>query len=113
MHEMSVAIGIMKVLKAKLTEEGPCELTAAKLAVGELSGIDRESLKFALDTLLDEEGHKDGELCLEQVPASFKCNGCGWGGQLKDYALVCPECKGGDLDIVSGQDVYLERIEVK
>lgn len=113
MHEMSVAIGIMKVLAAKLREEGPCKLRSAELAVGELSGIDRDSLRFALDTLLDEAGYKDVQMRFEQVPAAFKCNNCGWGGRLKNYALVCPGCKGIDLDIISGQDVYLERIEVE
>ena len=112
-HEMSVASGIMKVLGSKLSEQGSCKLRALKLVVGELSGIDRDSLGFALDTLLDEAGYKGVEVRFEAAVAVFKCSGCGWQGELKDFTLACPECKGADLDIMAGQDVYLERIEVE
>ena len=89
---MSVANGIMKVLGGKLSEQGPCRLAAMELALGELSGIDRDSLRFALDTLLDEAGYKDVEVRFESAPAVFKCSSCGWQGELKDFTLACPEC---------------------
>ena len=110
---MSVANGIMKVLGSKLSEQGPCKLIALELVVGELSGIDRDSLSFALDTLLDEAGYKDVQVRFESAPADFKCSNCDWQGALKDFTLACPECKGPDLDIIAGQDVYLERMEVE
>ena len=39
---------------------------------------------------------------LPKAPAGFKCSSCGWQGELKDFTLACPECKGPDLDIISG-----------
>ena len=111
-HEMSVASGIMKVLGKKLSEQGPCKLTALELVLGELSGIDRESLRFALDILLDEAGYHGVEVRFEPEPAVFKCSACGWQGRLEAFTLACPECNGRDLGIISGQDISLERIEI-
>ena len=103
----------MKVLSKKLAELAPCKLIALELTVGELSGIDRESLRFALDTLVTEAGYDGVELRFEQGPAVFSCSACSWQGQLDNFSLTCPECSGPDLDIISGQDVSLERIEIE
>ena len=103
----------MKVLGKKLKEQGPCKLTALELVMGELSGIDRESQRFALEILLDEAGYYGVEIRIEQGPAIFKCSDCSWQGRLEGFTLVCPGCNGADLDIISGLDVSLERIEIE
>lgn len=110
---MSVSTGIIKVLGKRLSELGDCELKALQLSLGELSGIDRESLSFALETLLADEGYNGVDIFFEFSPATFQCSACNWRGRLKGFALVCPECEGRDLDIIAGQDVTLERIEVE
>ena len=113
MHEMSVATSLMRVLSKKLAELAPCKLTALELTVGELSGIDRESLRFALDTLVTEAGYDGVELRFEPGPAVFACSACSWQGQLSSFTLACPKCNGPDLDIIAGQHVSLERIEIE
>ena len=113
MHEMSVATGIMNVLRSKLAELTPCRLTALQLSLGEFSGVDRDSLRFALDTLLADADYKNVEIRFEITPATFKCSTCNWQGRLESFALTCPQCAGQDLDIIAGQDVSLESIEVE
>ena len=110
---MSVATGIIKVLSGKLSELGDCKLKALQLSLGELSGIDRDSLSFALDTLLADAGYNGVDIFFELAPATFECSACNWQGRLESLTLACPECAGRDLDIVAGQDVTLERIEVE
>ncbi|MCK4851424.1 MAG: hydrogenase maturation nickel metallochaperone HypA [Phycisphaerae bacterium] len=113
MHEMSVATGIINVLDDKLGQLAPCKLIALELAVGKLSGIEEHSLRFALDTLLVGQGHTDVHLRCRQSPAVFKCTACNWQGEMDGFTLACPECNGPDLDIIAGQDVTLETIEVE
>ena len=112
-HEMSVATGIVNVVRSKLTELAPCRLTALQLSLGELSGIDRDSLRFALDTLLADADYNGVEVRFELSLAVFECSACNWQGPLESFALTCPECAGHDLDIIQGQDVSLESIEVE
>ncbi len=113
MHEMSVAAGIINVLDAQLKQLAPCKLIAMELAVGKLSGVDDESLKFALETLLVGQGQTGVLLRFRQSPALFKCTACHWQGQLEIFTLLCPDCSAGELDIIDGQDVILERIEIE
>ena len=113
MHEMSVATGIINVLGDKLSQLAPCKLIALELTVGKLSGIEEQSLRFALDTLLVGQGHSDVHLRFRQSPAVFKCTACNWQGQLETFTLRCPQCNATELDIINGQDVILERIEVE
>ncbi len=113
MHEMAVAGGIINILSQKLAELGDCKLIGMQLAVGKLSGIEEHSLRFALDTLLVGAGFADVELHFHDQPALFKCSGCSWQGQLQSFNMSCPDCEGSDLELVSGQDVILERIEVE
>ena len=110
---MSVATGIINVLSSKLGQLAPCKLIAIELAVGKLSGIEEHSLRFALDTLLTGQGYDDVQLRFHDSPAVFKCTACNWQGRIENFTLLCPRCQTGDLDIINGQDVILERIEVE
>ena len=110
---MSVATGIMNIVRGKLAELAPCRLTALQLSLGELSGIDKDSLRFALNTLLADADYTSVEIRFESVPVTFKCSACSWKGRLEGFALTCHECDGRDLDIIAGQDVSLESIEVE
>ena len=112
-HEMSVATGIINVLDAKLGQLGSCKLTAVEVAVGELSGIAEDSLRFAVDSLLADKGYADVQLRLRRSPAVFGCAECNWKGQIETFSLHCPQCNAGEMEIINGQDVVLERIEVE
>ena len=109
---MSVATGIIKVLRRKLAELGPCELKALEVSIGDHSGIAPESLRLALETLLTEAGYTGVEIRFESVPAEFECQACCfWKG--REETVICPLCGEGAVFIVAGQDVTLERIEVE
>jgi hydrogenase nickel incorporation protein HypA/HybF len=110
---MAVATGIINVLRSKLSQLPPCKLIALELTIGKLSGIEEHSLRFALDTLLVDQGHTGVHLRFHDSPAVFKCTACQWQGQLENFTLLCPDCNGPELDIINGQDVILERIEVE
>ena len=113
MHEMSVAAGIINILDAQLKQLAPCKLIALELDVGKLSGIEELSLQYALETLLVDQGHTSVHLRFRQSPALFKCAACDWKGQLETFTLLCPDCNAGELDIIDGQDVILERIQIE
>ena len=110
---MSVATGVVNVLSTKMGQLAPCKLIALELAVGKFSGIEEHSLRFALDTLLAGQGYADVQLRFHDSPAVFKCTACDWQGQIETFTLLCPQCQANDLDIINGQDVILERIEVE
>ena len=113
MHEMSVATGIISVLQSKLSELDPCKLTAMEISIGQLAGIDESSLSFCLDTLLAERGLESVQLRFASAPAIFKCSACSWQGTPEDFTVLCPSCSRGELEIIGGRDVTLERIEVE
>ena len=110
---MAVATGIINVLRSKLSQLPPCKLIGLELAVGKLSGIEEHSLRFALETLLVDQGHTGVHLRFRDSPAVFKCTACDWQGEMDGFTLACPECNGLDLDIIAGQDVTLKTIEVE
>ena len=110
---MAVANGIINALRNKLTELGPCKLIAMELSLGKLSGIDQHSLRFALDTVLTDAGYGKVQMSFHEKPAVFNCSECSWQGQLDDFTICCPHCQGHQLEIVTGKDVILERIEVE
>ena len=113
MHEMSVATGIINVLQSKLNDLDPCKLTAMDISIGQLAGIDESSLSFCLDTLLAERGFEPVQVRFESAPALFKCSACTWQGTPEDFTVKCPSCSQGELEIIGGRDVTLERIEVE
>ncbi len=77
MHEWSLASSIVLTTK-KIAEEKKVQVKGVDIVVGELSQIDLEILRDALNTLFKEELGWDVDVRIEVEKAKLKCNTCGY-----------------------------------
>ncbi len=133
MHEASYALAIIDAVVKQLEERDlkNVKVTKVYVKIGELSLIDAVALKNAFEAYSMGSPLEGAELVIETIPSKFKCRDCGhvWGfreafPQLKENIpvihlyphlvaemLKCPKCGSLDVEVLQGDEFYVEGFE--
>jgi hydrogenase nickel incorporation protein HypA/HybF len=112
MHELSIAANIIEIAEAQARAQCSKSIRKIKLRLGEFTTIVREALEFSFEVARQGTLAEQAALEIETVPLAARCPRCGPVPQLAhEICLVCPAC-GWPLEIVSGEDLQVEYIEV-
>lgn len=111
MHELSIAQSILAIAENAAPKGGV--ITAVRLQVGELSGIERQALEFALsiikkDTVLDK-----AEVEIDAVEGEAECRSCGTVFPLHALGTPCPQCAGYSLNVLKGREMRVVNLLVE
>jgi hydrogenase nickel incorporation protein HypA/HybF len=110
LHELSIADSVVRI--AGRQADGR-QVTRVQMKVGYLRQVVPSSLAFGFELLAEGTLVEGAELEIEQVPAEGRCRGCGLEGRLGDFPLLCPECGGFDLEILKGEELIVESLELE
>ncbi len=115
MHEVSIALGMVDELMKIAQKNNAKKIINVKLKIGKMSGIVTDSLKFAFDAIkLEYPLLSTSEIFIEEVPLVYECNDCNNLFKTNDiYFPSCPECKSYNLKLKSGEEQYIENVEVE
>ena len=94
------------------------------LAVGELTFLNLNQLRFAFETLSEGTLAEKAKLNIETMVARIKCSRCGYDGPIsyegpEDHLgylvafLKCRICESRDLEVVSGKECMIRNLKVK
>lgn len=111
MHELSVTESILEIALRHGREAGASAITDLYLVIGELATIVDESVQFYWDIVSQNTPAAGSTLHFRRIPGQFGCRACGQTFAPAD-GLCCPACGGFDIDILAGEEFYLEAIEV-
>ena len=112
MHEMALAEGILDIALDYAKQNDAKKINEIGLLIGEMSGVEIESLTFSFDMLVKGTIAEDAELKIKNVPLMGKCSKCGKEFHVEHYDFWCPECKDGVLKTISGREMQVEYLEV-
>lgn len=114
MHEMSITISMLDIVKEHMEKVSGRELKALKVRVGELTAVEPESLKFCFEVATTGTPFEGARLDIEEVPLMGRCSECSevfsMGGSLFAY---CPECQSGAVMKISGSELDIVSMEVE
>ena len=114
MHELSLTTALVEQIQAILAREPPCQLVSVTVAVGALSGVDRDALAFCFPLVVEDTPLCGALLHLEEVPLRLRCRACEQESQPEEMALIrCGACGSGLVDIVAGHDLVMQSLEVR
>ena len=111
MHEFSIARSLLEIVEQETLPYGGVKVVNVKLRIGKLSGVMPDALRFAFE-ILSEGGITEGaSLLIEEVPVELYCHQCNTASTVDDPFLVCPHCKGREVEMRAGRE--LEITEMK
>lgn len=106
MHEMGIAIEIYRTCREAVREHGRGRLQHVRIAVGELSAVEPDLLRFGWEAVTVDGPDAGAELEIDWCRADQRCPSC---GEAKDrsegtWFRICPDC-GEPLEVRGGDEL--------
>ncbi|WP_372789554.1 hydrogenase maturation nickel metallochaperone HypA [Paraconexibacter sp.] len=110
MHELSVSSA---VVDTAIRHAAGRRVTGVHLRLGTLRQVVPDSLEFFFGIVARDTLCEGAVLTWDVVPARLRCGPCDreWG--IEEPAFRCEVCGSAEVDVVSGQELEVETIEVE
>ena len=112
MHEMSIAQGLLDIIKEEMEKHHATMLRSVRLNIGQLSAIVPESLSFCFEVMTAGTQLEGARLDMEIIRLRGVCRACKREFEIENYAFMCPHCHSRDIETVSGQELSIVEMEV-
>jgi hydrogenase nickel incorporation protein HypA/HybF len=120
MHELSIASAVVNSVLEYLDAHEVKKLLRVRLAVGELSHVEADQLRFCYRAITQETAMENSTLEIERVAAVVECPRCSYRGRPKYWedalsaapipTLECPTCRSA-VEPVEGNDCAIKTIQ--
>lgn len=113
MHELSVTESILKIALNHAEKAQAARVTGINLVIGALSSVVDDSVQFYWDFISEDTICSGATLQFDRRPAVLKCRSCETEFQIAGSLEVCPNCQGENVLVISGEEFYLDSIEIE
>jgi hydrogenase nickel incorporation protein HypA/HybF len=114
MHELAIVEALIEQVGTELDRAGKHgAVKRLELAVGRLSGVHCDSLRFAFELLSPDTPAAGAELIIREPAAVSRCGQCGAATEIAEIVIDCPACGSPEIVIENGRELLLETIEVE
>src|SRR5512135_3912644 len=113
MHELAVTENLLNIAVRHATRANAVRVTSLHLVIGQLSSIVDDSVQFYWDMISAGTLCEGARLHFERRPAMLQCLDCAQAYPLQGELTDCPNCHSARIKVVSGEEFYLDSIEVE
>jgi hydrogenase nickel incorporation protein HypA/HybF len=110
LHELAIAESVVQIASRHANGR---RVTKVRLKVGHLRQVVPSALSFSFELVAEGTPVEGADLELEDVPATGLCRDCGTESRLKSFPLQCEACGGFDLELLEGEELYVESLELE
>jgi hydrogenase nickel incorporation protein HypA/HybF len=110
LHELSIAESVVRI--ASRQADGR-RVTKVQMKVGHLRQVVPSALAFGFELLAEGTPVEGAELEMEHVPVEGRCRACGAESRLGGFPLQCGVCGSFDLEILKGEELLVESLELE
>jgi hydrogenase nickel incorporation protein HypA/HybF len=110
MHEVSLMKNLLDVVVNTAEKEGAKSIDLIHLRIGEISGVNIDSLRFAFEILSRETVAAGAKLECEKVLLAGRCMDCGEDFRPNDLVFRCPSCGSVSIEISAGREMEVDYI---
>ncbi len=114
MHEIAIGQNLVAAVLQEMRQRQvpPGALRVTRVVAGQMHQIVPEALATAYDLLSRDTPAAGSTLALRILPLEARCPACGWRGALEPPVFLCGACGQGGIELLSGNELYLESLEV-
>jgi hydrogenase nickel incorporation protein HypA/HybF len=113
MHELSVTESILEIASSHAQKANANKVTRINLVIGRLSSIVDDSVQFYWDVVAEGTICAGSTLKFTRIPAVLHCTTCSKDFEIDQILSPCPQCGGYQTTIKSGEEFYIDSIEVE
>ena len=111
MHEFSL---VKKEVQRALAKLNGKKVTKVRFLLGRLAHGTPESIREAFKIAAKDTALSGARIEVVTVEPKVKCNSCGKSFSVaKEINLSCPSCSSKSNELISGQECFIENIEVE
>jgi hydrogenase nickel incorporation protein HypA/HybF len=112
MHELTITQNILDLVLKQARESGAKRVAKINLVIGEMTGVVDRSVQFYFDLLSRNTPAQGAELNFKMVALQARCRDCARVFDFDENVSQCPHCHGTSVEIISGNELFVESIEV-
>lgn len=112
MHELSIVMGIVKIAEDETAKANAKEATKIELEIGNLSGVELDSLDFVWEAAVKNTVLKNARKEIAIIKGKGKCIDCDTEFEMDFIYDCCPKCNSNFKGILQGKELKVKAIEV-
>lgn len=112
MHELSVALGIVKIAENETKKAKAKTVELIELEIGTLAGIEFESLDFVWPSAVKDTVLENASRKINIIQAKGKCIDCDTVFDMEYLYDSCPDCHSNFKGIIQGKELRVKALEV-
>ncbi len=113
MHELAVTESILEIALRHAQEKNARRITDIHLVIGQWANVVDDSVQFYWDIISEGTIASGALLHFRRVKTVLICQDCGEEYQPANENLTCPKCGSTKVKVKSGQEFFLESIDVE
>ncbi len=112
MHELSVALGIVKIAEDETAKAKAKSVELIELEIGTLAGIEFDSLDFVWPSAVKDTVLEHAIKKVYKIEAKGQCVDCDTTFKMEHLYDACPRCKSNFKGILQGKELRVKALEV-
>jgi hydrogenase nickel incorporation protein HypA/HybF len=113
MHEMAVTQSMIDLVLDEARKGGARKVKSINLVLGELSGVVGDCVQFYFGLMSKDTIAEGATISFNTVATQAKCRQCAKVFEVKESNWICPECHSVGVELVAGNELFVESIEVE
>lgn len=113
MHELPITESILEITLRHANQANARHVKSIYLVIGQMASIVDDSVQFYWDIIAKDTIAEGAQLCFKRIPATLQCQACSLRYSPDQDDFSCPDCNSSDIKIVSGDEFYLEAIDIE
>ena len=113
MHELVVTENILEIALKHAKQAEAVKVTNIHLVIGSLSSIVDDSVSFYWNLISEDTICQNAQLHFKRIPAQLECIECGNAYSIENGLSPCPNCGSAKVKVISGEEFYLDSIEIE
>lgn len=113
MHELTITQSLLEIALRHGKQANASRITDLYLVIGDLSSVVDDSVKFYWDIIAKDTPAEGAELHFQRKATEILCLDCDLRYHPGDKIMTCPNCSGTNIKILSGEEFFLEAINIE